>query len=372
MMKIVLAFDSFKGSLSAQDACSIAEKAIRSVHPEWAVVSKPMADGGEGTARAMMSSLHGRWIPVATMGPLPRRRVKAGFAWFPSRHTALIEMAAASGLTLLRRNQLNPLETTTYGTGILIAAAIRKGARHIWLAVGGSATVDGGIGASMALGWKFLDARGREIGLGGGELKRIADIVPPRRMNIPPIDVLCDVDNPLTGRNGAARVFGPQKGATPRMVEDLDTGLRHLSRLVSEKLGKQIDIPGGGAAGGLAAGAMVFLNSRIVSGIEVIMTASQLDRALRNTDWVITGEGSFDKQSLRGKVVSGVLRAAQKRNVKVAVIAGNVELTPMRYKRAGVIMALALRPRGMSLKAAMRNARSLLCHRVLDLTEACS
>ena len=369
-MKIVLAFDSFKGSLTAQEACSIAEKAIRSVHSEWTVISKPMADGGEGSAQAMISSLRGRWIPVKVMGPLPRQRVRAGFAWFPSTRTALIEMAAASGLTLLRRNELNPLKTTTFGTGTLIAAAIRKGARRIWLAVGGSATVDGGVGAAMALGWKFLDARGREIGLGGGELKRIADIRPPRRRNIPPIDVLCDVDNPLTGTNGAARVYGPQKGATPRMVEDLDKGLRHLSRLVSERFGKKMNIPGGGAAGGLAAGSVAFFNARIVSGIETVIGASKLDDELKDADWVVTGEGRFDIQSLQGKVVSGVVSAARTRLAKVAVVAGSVDISESSYKRAGVTTALALRPRGMSLDAAIAESRRLLFTRVRQMANS--
>jgi glycerate kinase len=370
MMKIVLAFDSFKGSLTAQEACSIAEKAIRSVHPEWAVISKPMADGGEGTAQAMISSLRGRWIPVKVMGPLPRQRVRAGFAWFPSTRTALIEMAAASGLTLLRRNELNPLKTTTFGTGMLIAAAMRKGAQRIWLAVGGSATVDGGIGAAMALGWTFLDAHGREIWLGGGELKRIADIRPPRRRNIPPIDVLCDVDNPLTGTNGAARVYGPQKGATPRLVGDLEKGLWHLSRLVSERLGKQMNIPGGGAAGGLAAGAAAFLNAKLVSGADTIIGATKLNDELKDADWVITGEGCFDSQSLQGKVVSGVVRAARKQRAMVAVVAGSVDIPESRYKRAGVTTALALRPHGMSLNAAIAQSSRLLFEHVCKLARS--
>ena len=367
MMKIVLAFDSFKGSLPASEACAIAQKALLSVHPDWTVVSKPMADGGEGTAQAMLSSLGGRWIRATVMGPLPRRRVRAGFAWFPATRTAVVEMAAASGLTLLRRGEFNPLKTTTYGTGMLIAAAIRKGARRIWLAVGGSATVDGGVGAAMALGWRFLDARGREIGLGGGELARIATIMPPAARSIPTVEVLCDVNNPLTGPRGAARVYGPQKGATPAMVEQLDAGLKHFAVIVNRTLGRRIDIPGGGAAGGLAAGAVAFLNAKLVSGIETVINASRFDNELRDTDWVVTGEGRFDSQSLQGKVVSGIVRAARKRRVKVAVIAGSVGISPSRWKRAGVTTALVLRSRGMSLEAAMAHAPLLLRQRVRDL-----
>ena len=363
-MKIILAFDSFKGSLSAQEACSAAKRALQSIHPEWTLVSKPMADGGEGTAQAMISSLHGRWIPVTAMGPLPCQRVKAGFAWFSSQHTALVEMASASGLTLLQNNRRNPMKTTTYGTGMLIAAAIHKGARHILLAVGGSATMDGGVGAAMALGWNFLDAQGQDVGLGGDAVNRIAKILPPRRVYIPSIDILCDVDNPLTGRNGAARIYGPQKGASPRHVQDLERGLRHLSRLVKRQFGKQINLPGGGAAGGLAAGAVAFFNGRITSGIETVIEASRLDDELKDADCVITGEGRFDHQSLQGKVVSGVLRIARKRRVKVVVIAGDVSLSPSRYQRAGITAAVALRARGISIEEAMADARNLLIRRM--------
>ena len=177
------------------------------------------------------------------------------------------------------------------------------------------------------------------------------------------------MDNPLIGKNGAARVYGPQKGATPRMVEDLDKGLRHLSRLVAAELGKRINIPGGGAAGGLAAGALAFLNGRIVSGAESIMTANAFDRALRNADWVITGEGSFDGQSLRGKVVSGVLRSARARGVAVAVVAGTVRISRARYRRAGVHMAAALREDGMSLNTAVTKANALLFNRVRSIAQ---
>ena len=369
-MKIVVAFDSFKGSLSAQEACEIARKAIRSVRPDCDVMSKPMADGGEGTAAAIRSALGGRWIPAMTMGPLPRQRVRAKFVWLPSRRLALIEMASASGLMLLRHDELNPLKTTTYGTGMLIDAAIRKGAHRIWLAVGGSATVDGGVGAAMALGWKFLDDAGREIGFGGKEVERITDIMAPVDKKLPPMDVLCDVDNPLIGRNGAVRVYGPQKGATPKMVEQLDHGLRHLSRLVARQLGARMNVPGGGAAGGLAAGAVVFFNARLVSGIETVMNVCRLREELKDADWVITGEGRFDPQSLRGKVVSGVLQVAREQGVHVAVVAGSVRFPGAQYRRAGVRIAVSLRQQGMSLYQAIAEARTLLYRRVRELAQS--
>jgi glycerate kinase len=369
-MKIVVAFDTFKGSLSAQEACEIACKAIHSVRPDCNVVLKPMADGGEGTVAAIRSAFGGLWIPVQVAGPLPPRLVRAGFVWFPSRRVALIEMASASGLMRLRHHELNPLKTTTYGTGTLIAAAIRKGAQRIWLAVGGSATLDGGVGAAKALGWKFLDNAGREIGLGGKEIERITDIVAPIGKKWPPMDVLCDVDNHLTGKNGAARVYGPQKGATPRMVAQLDRGLRHLSRLVTKQLGRRMNVLRGGASGGLAAGAVAFFNARLLSGIEMVMNACRLPEELKDADWVITGEGSFDLQSLRGKVVSGVLQAARVQGVCVAVVAGSIRIPRVQYRHAGVQIAISLRQPGMSMDRAIAEARTLLYRRVRELTES--
>ena len=370
-MKIILAFDSFKGSLSASDACRIARQALLSGRPELDGVSKPMADGGEGTAAAMMDALSGERIAARVTGPLPHMQIDAGFAWFGKGSKALVEMAEASGLTHLRPNELNPLKTTTYGTGQLIRAALDEGARHLWLAVGGSATVDGGVGAAMALGWQFLDAQSRAVGLGGGELERITSIIPPPDLKMPPVEVFCDVDNPLCGLNGAAHVFGPQKGATPKMVERLDAGLAHLARVVRACIGMDIlDLPGAGAAGGLGAGAVAFFGGRLVSGIETVIAAAGLRDALKGADWVITGEGCFDAQSLHGKVVSGVVRAAQGSGARIAVIAGSVRLSPTEYREHGVEIALALRPPGMSLEKALAEAPALLAEQLRDFAGA--
>ena len=218
-MKVVVSFDSFKGSLTASRACRIAADALRKEWPGCRVVTVPMADGGEGTAEALLSSGLGVWRPRRVMGPLPDMEVDAGTAWFPAERSALVEMASASGITHLRADQLNPMATTTYGTGQLIRAVLDDKPGVIRLAVGGSATTDGGVGAAMALGWRFLDAGGRDVGLGGAALERIAEILPPfRGWSLPPVEVLCDVDNPLCGPDGAAAVYGPQKGATPEMV----------------------------------------------------------------------------------------------------------------------------------------------------------
>ena len=221
-MKVVVATDSFKGTLKAHEASEIIASAIRECAPETRLVIKPMADGGEGTAAAMIAAADGRWIAQTAMGPLPQMRVEAGFAWFADK-TALVEMASASGLELLSAGQMDPLATTTYGTGQLIKAAVQYGARKILLAVGGSATVDGGLGAATALGFKFLDNAGNPVPLGGAGLEKLAKMVEPdpslllsRDDGRPvPVEILCDVDNPLCGERGAARVYAPQKGATP-------------------------------------------------------------------------------------------------------------------------------------------------------------
>lgn len=360
-MKVVIATDSFKGTLTAYEACEIIAKAICESTPEVQLVIKPMADGGEGTARAMIKAANGRWVPQTVMGPLPQMQVEAGFAWFDEDRTALVEMASASGLELLSAEQMNPLNTTTYGTGQLIKAALKYGAQKILLAVGGSATVDGGLGAAMALGWKFLDQQDNPVPLGGAGLEKITKIVRPENLSLVPVEVLCDVDNPLCGEHGAAKVYAPQKGATPQMVEQLEKGLAHLADLVRRQLQRDIDnVPGAGAAGGLAAGAIAFMNAVVVSGIETVMARSNLRAELESADWVITGEGSFDRQSLYGKVVSGILRMASQSHTRLVVLAGQVNVPQQEYQKIGIATAISCRDDNMSLDYALKNNRELL------------
>jgi glycerate 2-kinase len=360
-VKVVVALDKFKGSLTAPNACEIVRNALLSVHPEWHVVLKPMADGGDGTAEVLHAALGGEWISLPVTGPLPEMPVTGRYLWLAGQNLAVVEMASASGLALLRPEQRNPLQTTTFGTGELIHDAVARGARNILLGVGGSATVDGGVGVAMALGWQFLDAHGRPVGLGGGELEKIVQIVPPSDLRLPVIEVLCDVDNPLCGEHGAAHVFGPQKGATTDMVEHLDAGLRHLAKLVNAQLGKDIaDIPGAGAAGGLAFGVLAFMDAKLIPGVEAVAEAIGLDAALRGADWVITGEGRFDEQSMRGKVVSGVTRLATMHGVRVAVLAGSVQVPEDAWRREGIEMAVSTMDPGMELDEAMGSAEKLL------------
>ena len=369
-MTIVLAFDAFKGSLSAPDICRIAAAALD--RPGVSLRIVPMADGGEGTLEALISARHGTMITVPDVaGPLPGQRLAACYAWLPGERTAMVEMARASGLTLVPESRRNPLITTTRGTGELLADALRRGAERLFLTLGGSATNDGGVGAAAALGWRFLDARGRNVPDGGGNLRRIARILPPEsgRLDLP-VEVLCDVDNPLCGPRGAAAVYGPQKGATPAMVRELDRGLAHLAELVRQTLGRDIRaMPGAGAAGGFGAGAVAFFGGRLVPGSEAVADAVHLGEALAGADWVVTGEGSLDEQSLRGKVVSQVLRQARERGVAVAVLAGRVSLSPAACRDAGMAVVEACSPPGMPPAEAMGRAEELArcaCCRLAD------
>lgn len=383
-MKIVVAFDKFKGTLTGLQACRIAAGVLRAKFPGAEIIEKPMADGGEGTAQALIAACDGEWIPSRALDPLGRE-IESGFGWLADRKTAVVEMASASGLALLKPEERNPMLTSTFGTGQLLRAAIKHGAEHILLAVGGSATIDGGVGAATALGWRFTARNdhsidetihytlrndhskkwsGRYVGLGGQNLIFIGMIIPPK-YTFPGVEVLCDVDNPLCGPTGAAAVFGPQKGASPEMVQELDRGLRHLAGIVRSQLGKDIlALQGGGAAGGLAAGMAAFLDARLVSGVETVMKASGLLDAVRGADWILTGEGKLDSQSWRGKVVFGVLGLAKKHHVRVAVAAGTVEVAEDECRARGVDAVTSLREGGVDVERAMQDAPQLLAQAV--------
>jgi len=371
-VKVVFAFDSFKGSVGAREACDAAASGWRSGCADRDVLAtRPLADGGEGTAESMLACRDGEWVECPAWGPLCESRVCAGYAWFPGEGEALVEMACANGLGLLDPHQYDALRSSTYGTGELIRAALLKNPRRILLAVGGSATVDGGMGAAAALGWRFLDHAGAPLEQGGGVLQRLHRIQPPgSRLDLPSVEVLCDVDNPLLGPSGAAAVFGPQKGASPEGVTALERRLAQLARLAGDQLGVEMDVSCGGAAGGLAAGAKAFLGAELTSGISRIVTFSDLDSQLRDADWVVTGEGSLDEQSLRGKVVSGVLEAASRHGTRVAVIAGRIGLTESRWRTAGISRAMSLCDADTSAEEAMSRAQGLLSERARQLVSS--
>jgi glycerate kinase len=361
---VVVAMDSFKGSLDARRACDAVEEGLRSVMPDMEIRKIPMADGGEGTAETLRVASGGRWIEAQAPGPLPDRDVPGRYLWLPDAGPgALIEMAEVNGLALLAASERDPTRTSTRGTGVLLRHAVDRGATRLWLAIGGSATVDGGTGAARALGWRFLDADGEPVAEGGGTLAAIRRIVPPVSDPLAEVEVqvLCDVDNPLLGPRGAAHIFGPQKGATPDQVDELERGLANLARRIEDDLGLDVrNLAGAGAAGGLGAGAVAFAGASLVSGVDAVMEASKLADALRGADWVVTGEGAFDDQSLHGKVASGVVRRAREAGARVAVVAGSLGLTDAQARAGGVDAAEAAAPPELPLDEAMRRAPGLV------------
>jgi len=324
-MKIVIAPDSYKESLTALEVATEIETGFREIFPYADYVKLPMADGGEGTVAAMVAATGGRLIAVGVTGPLGEP-VNACYGLTGNAKTAIIEMAAASGLALVAHDLRNPLKTTTYGTGELIEAALDAGISHLIIGIGGSATNDGGAGMLQALGVKLLDHAGLEIGFGGGALTNLDRIdiggMDPR-LKTCRIEAACDVNNPLTGSKGASAVFGPQKGATPEMVAQLDANLARYAGLISRDLGVQVDsVPGAGAAGGMGAALLAFFGAELRPGIEIVMEAVGLEAAVRDADLVVTGEGRIDSQTIHGKTPIGVARMAKRYGKPVIGIAG--------------------------------------------------
>jgi glycerate kinase len=324
-MKIVIAPDSFKESLSAADVARHIVAGFKCIYPDADYVALPMADGGEGTVDALVTATGGRLVHATVTGP-QSAPIAAFFGLIDRDRTAVIEIAAACGLAAVPPRRRNPLTTTTRGCGELILAALDQGCRHLILGLGGSATNDGGAGMLQALGARLCDTDGTSIGPGGGALARLAHIdlsgLDPR-LQACRIDVACDVDNPLLGPDGASAVFGPQKGATPEQVAILDRNLAHYAALIERDQGLDVrTLPGGGAAGGMGAALSALLGARLRPGIDIVIEAAGLDSALLDADLLITGEGRIDGQTVRGKTPCGVARAARRHRVPVVAIAG--------------------------------------------------
>ncbi|WP_261857751.1 glycerate kinase [Photobacterium sanguinicancri] len=358
-MKIVIAPDSYKESLSAMEVAIAVEAGFRQVLPNAEYHKLPMADGGEGTVQSLVDATQGSIIECRVTGPLGEQ-VNAFYGLMGDGKTAIIEMAAASGLHLVPNDQRNPLQTTTYGTGELIIAALDQGVEHIIVGIGGSATNDGGIGMAQALGVQLLDASGKEIGYGGGALARLATIkmdnVDPRLANIH-LEVACDVDNPLCGPKGASHIFGPQKGATPSMVEQLDANLAHYAELIKTQLGNEVkDTAGAGAAGGLGAALIGLFSASLRPGIEIVMDAVDLKAQLAGADLVITGEGRIDSQTIHGKTPIGVARCAKAFGIPVVGIAGCLSNDCHVVHEHGIDAVFSVVPRSVSLEEALRDA----------------
>ncbi|HGO5854973.1 TPA: glycerate kinase [Mannheimia haemolytica] len=327
-MKIVIAPDSFKESLTALEVAQAIQQGFARVFPEAEYQLVPMADGGEGSVQSLIDATHGNLQKISVIAPLANE-VEGFFGLSGDQKTAFIEMAAASGLHLVPMEQRNPLVTTSYGTGQLIKAALDLGVEKIILGIGGSATNDGGVGMLQALGAKFLNAEQREIGFGGEALSQIQQIDLSgldSRLSQVEFEVACDVDNPLCGERGASAIFGPQKGATAEMVKTLDQALLHFAETVKSQLGIEIaEKAGAGAAGGMGGGLLLLPNVTLRSGVQIILEATDLAEKLANADLVVTGEGRMDAQSIAGKTPIGVAKTAKQFGKPVIAIVGSLK-----------------------------------------------
>ncbi|MBP0951749.1 glycerate kinase [Pseudomonas sp. 20GA0080] len=369
-MKIVIAPDSFKDSLSAQAVANAIASGLAEVWPDAELVKCPMADGGEGTIEALLDACQGQWMSAQVSGPLGDR-LEAHWGWLAQSRTAIIEMAMASGLQLLTLTQRDACLTSTAGTGQLISAALDAGAQRVILAIGGSATNDGGSGMISALGARFLDRDDRPLPGGGLALADLARIdlsgLDPRLAGVR-VEIAADVDNPLCGPNGASHIFGPQKGASPDQVLALDAALAHFADHSARTLGHDLrDSPGSGAAGGMGFAAKAYLNASFRAGVEVVADLTGLEQALRGADLVITGEGRFDAQTLRGKTPLGVARVAKRQRVPVIVLAGTLGEGYEQLYQHGISAAFALTSGPMDLEKACREAPRLLHERARDV-----
>ena len=324
-MKIVIAPDSFKESLTALEVANAIERGFKRIFPNAEYVKLPMADGGEGTVQSLVDATRGRLIEAEVTAPLGNQ-VKSFFGLSGDGKTAIIEMAAASGLHLVPMDERNPCQTTSFGTGELIKQALDLGVQHIILGIGGSATNDGGAGMLQALGLRLLDKNGQSIGFGGAALSNLAEIqladLDPRLQHVQ-IEVACDVNNPLCGERGASAIFGPQKGATPEMVKELDAALAHFAEIADRDCGKQIkEQSGAGAAGGMGGGLLLLPNVQLKAGVQIVLDNLKFAEQVKDADLVITGEGRMDAQSILGKTPIGVARTAKQFNRPVIAIAG--------------------------------------------------
>jgi len=363
MIRFLIACDSFKGSASSKQVGEAIKSGILRAVPDAHVEVVPVADGGEGTVQALVDATGGRLVTATVTNPIGEK-IEATFGILGDGQTAVIEMAAASGLTLIPPEKRNPWVTTTYGTGELIKAALEHGCRKIIIGIGGSATNDAGAGMAQALGVKLLDEHGKQIGFGGGELGRL------RRIDMSGLDkrateaefiVACDVDNPLTGERGASYVYAPQKGATPEMLPKLDSNLRHFAEVVRQQLGIDVEhVPGSGAAGGLGAGLMAFLKAKLRKGTEIVFELVKLDEKIASADIVITGEGQIDAQTVFGKTPIGVAKLAKQYGKPVIAITGSIGDGADSVHSHGIDAMFSIVNRPMPLEKAMKEVEALL------------
>lgn len=356
-MKIVISIDSLKGSLTSIEAANAIKKGILSVDNKSDVVIMPLADGGEGTVEALVQGMNGEEEVISVTGPI-NEKVNATYGILKETNTAIIEMAQASGLPLVPAKLRNPLNTTTYGVGEIIKEAIEKGCRNFIVGIGGSATNDCGVGMLQALGFEFYDENDNLVELGGkvlNQIKRIKTDNKLKELDECNFKIACDVNNPLYGENGAAYIYGPQKGATKEIVKELDKGLKNFAEVVKKDLGKDIaHIEGAGAAGGLGFGFLGFLNSKLESGIKIILDEIKLEEVVKDADIVITGEGRLDNQTAMGKAPIGVAKLAKKHGAKVIAIAGCTTPDAVKCNEEGIDAYFSIVNKAMTIDEAMK------------------
>ena len=362
-MKIILAPDKFKGSLTATEFCEEVAEVLSSYDTSIQIKKLPLADGGDGTIEVANFYLDGTLVELEVTGPY-FDVVHASYLYSEKTKTAFIEMAEASGLKLVKDQALDTKNTTTLGTGELIKDAISKGANKIILGIGGSATTDCGIGMAKALGFKFLDNNGLELKPVGASLSRIERIdkvdVLPELSNVT-FTIACDVSNPLFGENGAAYIYASQKGASTKDIQLLDDGLRSFSKVLAAEFFIDVqDISGAGAAGGLGAASITFLNGQLNKGIEIIKQLAHFDQYISDADWIITGEGKLDQQTFSGKTIKGVLNSAKKADVKVAAFCGSIDLTKNEIDQLGLSYTNTIMESAQNINDALQNATTYL------------
>jgi glycerate kinase len=343
-MKFLLAPDKFKGSIDSISLCKLIGQEILTAYPDAEVLSFPLSDGGDGFEKLVQHYFNTEPIVALTIDPLGRS-ITAQYQYSSSSNTAFIEMAAASGMALLKKSELNPMRTTTYGTGLLIRDAIKRGAQHILLGIGGSATNDGGIGMADALGYMFLDKNGDPLDPCGDSLSLIHEIIMPESDILEDIQftVACDVRNPFCGLEGAAHIYAAQKGASKEQINELDEGLKHLDSMFMKYFDRSvIDLPGAGAAGGLGGGCDVFLGARLLPGVDYLSESIGLEQHIKEADIIITGEGSIDEQSMQGKVVGYVAGLAGRSGKRIRIVCGESKIERRDHAAMGIERLAAL------------------------------
>ena len=357
-MKIVIAPDSFKESLSASEVADAIEAGFVYVFPNAEIFKLPVADGGEGSTDALISATQGHYFSTSVMGPMGEA-IDASWGMLGNSQTAVVEVAKACGLSLVPLENRNPMIATSYGLGELILAAVDNGANHIIVGLGGSACNDGGAGMLQALGFRLLDFSGNQLNRGGGSLSSLTSIdssaIDSRLQGIR-FEVACDVDNPLLGPQGASVIFGPQKGADSEMIAQLDANLTHYSDIITSTIKKDVsEVPGSGAAGGIGSAFLAFLNAELKSGINIILDAIDFEHQIKGADLVITGEGRFDSQSIRGKAPIGVAKSAKRNRSLVFMIAGSVEDDERLIHKNDIDRVFSVVSKGLTLEKALAN-----------------